>query len=207
MSIFSSKALKCLFLAKVFSGHMAFVLLAQGTWEYKEFPEHVPTSFLCLPLVSWSCIVSLLEDWVLPPGWALCHGGSVTAVPGFHSSDHLDRTKQNSLFLFTTIIYKVKVKSSYLEFFSQYRKYDHFPWILKIQLSKDCLFCPDWCGSLGWALFPKLKGCRFDSWSGHIPGLQAARLPVEGVWEVTNGCFSRTSMFLYLSFSLPPSKK
>lgn len=67
MSIFSSKALKCLFLAKALSGHMAFVLLVQGTWEYKEFPEHIPTSFLCLPLVRASWIVPLLEDWVHTP--------------------------------------------------------------------------------------------------------------------------------------------
>ena len=31
---------------------------------------------------------------------------------------------------------------------------------------------PDWCGSVGWVSSPKAKGCGFDSWSGHAPGLQ-----------------------------------
>ena len=42
------------------------------------------------------------------------------------------------------------------------------------------------------------KGRRFDSQSGHIPGLQA-RLPVGGVRKRGN----HTLMFLSLSFSLP----
>ena len=32
---------------------------------------------------------------------------------------------------------------------------------------------PGWCGSMGWALPCKLRGPQFDSWSGHMPGLQA----------------------------------
>ena len=31
--------------------------------------------------------------------------------------------------------------------------------------------CPNWCGSLDWAAACKLKGLRFDSRSGHMPGL------------------------------------
>ena len=46
------------------------------------------------------------------------------------------------------------------------------------------------------------KGRWFDSWSGHMPGLQAMS-PVWGMQEATN-CFSRTSMFLSLSFSSLP---
>ena len=63
-------------------------------------------------------------------------------------------------------------------------------------------FSPDWCGSIGWASFCKAKSCQFDCRSGHMPGLW--------VWsqsgyigEATNRCFSLTSMFLSLSFSLP----
>ena len=31
---------------------------------------------------------------------------------------------------------------------------------------------PDWCGSVGRALFREVKGCQFGSWSGHMPGSQ-----------------------------------
>ena len=30
---------------------------------------------------------------------------------------------------------------------------------------------PDWCGSVGWVSYRKVKGRRFDSQSGHMPGL------------------------------------
>ena len=48
------------------------------------------------------------------------------------------------------------------------------------------------------------KGCRLDSQSGHMPGLQA-RSPFGSVQEATNlcfstnVCFSHTLMFLFLS--------
>ena len=32
--------------------------------------------------------------------------------------------------------------------------------------------CPDQCGSVGWALSREMKGHRFYSQSGHVPGLQ-----------------------------------
>ena len=35
----------------------------------------------------------------------------------------------------------------------------------------------------------KLKGCPFDSWSGHVPGLQAES-SIGGVREATNQCIS-----------------
>ena len=38
---------------------------------------------------------------------------------------------------------------------------------------------PDWWGSAGWALSSKEKGGRFDSQSGHMPGLQ--------VWSPSRG--------------------
>ena len=48
------------------------------------------------------------------------------------------------------------------------------------------------------------KGCRFDSRSGHILGCGLD--PWLGhLWEATNQCFSHTSMFLSLSFSLSKS--
>ena len=55
-----------------------------------------------------------------------------------------------------------------------------------------------WCGSVDW----EPKGHRFDSQSGHMPGLRA-RSPVGGVWEATtHRCFSPS-----LSPSLPFSLK
>ena len=59
---------------------------------------------------------------------------------------------------------------------------------------------PDVCGSVGWASSNKVKpkGCQFDSWSGHMPGLQ-----VWSLIEVMKG--NHTLMFL--SLSSPPSKK
>ena len=67
---------------------------------------------------------------------------------------------------------------------------------------------PGWCGSVDWVPAFKPKGHQFDSQSGHMPGLQA-RSPVRGVWEATNQCFSRTSMYINVSLSpfLPPPLK
>ena len=61
---------------------------------------------------------------------------------------------------------------------------------------------PDWYGSVRWVSSCKLKGGRFDSWSGYMSGLQA-RSPVGGVQEATNRCFSHTRMFFSFCFSLP----
>ena len=49
----------------------------------------------------------------------------------------------------------------------------------------------------------KPRGHWFNSWSGHMPGLWA-RSPVGGMQVATSQCFSLTSVFLSLSFSLPP---
>ena len=54
---------------------------------------------------------------------------------------------------------------------------------------------PGWWGSVDWVPTHKLKGGRFNSQSGLTPGLWD-----EG--EATCRCFSRTSKFLSLSFSL-----
>ena len=48
-------------------------------------------------------------------------------------------------------------------------------------------FCLGWCGSVDWASACEPKGHRFDSWSGHMPGLWA-RSPVGGARG--NQCFS-----------------
>ena len=61
---------------------------------------------------------------------------------------------------------------------------------------------PDRRGSVGWVSSHKTKGRRFNSWSGHTPGLQARPL-AGGVRETTYPYISHTSMFLSLSFSLP----
>ena len=69
-----------------------------------------------------------------------------------------------------------------------------------LKLSEEKI-CPGWCGSVDQALAWEPKGRRFDSQSVHMPGLWA-RSPVRDVWEVIDGHFSHTSMFLSLSFSL-----
>ena len=38
--------------------------------------------------------------------------------------------------------------------------------------------CPGWCGSVGWMLSCKLRGCWFNSWSGHMPRLRVQRQPI-----------------------------
>ena len=63
---------------------------------------------------------------------------------------------------------------------------------------------PGCCGSVGRAQSHKVKGHRFDSWSGHLPGLwvrSPVRVPIEG----TALMFSLPSMFLSLSPFLPPT--
>ena len=47
------------------------------------------------------------------------------------------------------------------------------------------------------------RGHHFKSLSGHVPGLWA-KSPVGGTREEINECFSLTSIFLSLSFSVPP---
>ena len=58
---------------------------------------------------------------------------------------------------------------------------------------------PDQCGPVGWLLFHKVKGHQFNSWSGHMPGLQVG--PSWGAYErqlidvsVSHQCF----LFLFL---------
>ena len=57
-------------------------------------------------------------------------------------------------------------------------------------------YSPGWCGSVDSALACKPRGHRFDSQSGHMPGLWA-RSPVEGAWG------NHTLIFFSFSFSLP----
>ena len=77
---------------------------------------------------------------------------------------------------------------------------------MKVQASWETFIRIGWmgfdlCGSVGCASSCKAKGCWFDSWSGHIPGLW--------LWSL-NGEHRRgnQSMFLSLHFSLssPVSK-
>ena len=82
---------------------------------------------------------------------------------------------------------------------------------LSLKINKKSLktfySCPGWRGSVDWVLAYDSKGHWFDSQSGHMPGLQA-RFPVGDVWEATNQCFSRTSMYINVSLSpfFPPLK-
>ena len=39
---------------------------------------------------------------------------------------------------------------------------------------------PGWCGSVDWVPGCEPKGCWFDSWSGHMPGLLARPVPSGG---------------------------
>ena len=66
----------------------------------------------------------------------------------------------------------------------------HIPWGYKRIPWRS----PGWCGSVDCARASKPKGCRFDSQSGHTPGLWA-RSPAGGAWEATT----------HWSFSPPPS--
>ena len=65
----------------------------------------------------------------------------------------------------------------------------------KTKLKKKIQISPGWCGSVYRVLACKPKGHRFDSQSGHLPGLWA-RCPVGGVRG------THKLMFLSLSFSL-----
>ena len=62
--------------------------------------------------------------------------------------------------------------------------------------------CPDWYGSIGWALSCKAKGHWFNSLSGHMPGMQVHAWS-GCIQEATDHCFPLISMFLSLTFSLP----
>ena len=56
-----------------------------------------------------------------------------------------------------------------------------FPGGLKLQLDQvlNLGFGPGWCGSVDCVPAYKLKGCQFNSQSGHMPGLWAGS-PVRG---------------------------
>ena len=66
---------------------------------------------------------------------------------------------------------------------------------------------PDQCGSVGWASSHKAKRRQFDSWSGHMPGLQV-QSPF-GAHPRGNQLMFLSHIDVSLSFSLPspPSKK
>ena len=66
---------------------------------------------------------------------------------------------------------------------------------------KNNIMGPDWCGSVSWTLFSKLKGHWFDSWLGRTPGFQTRSL-TGGMREATDRCFSFS-----VSPSLPLSLK
>ena len=61
---------------------------------------------------------------------------------------------------------------------------------------------PGQCGSVGWSIILK-KGCRFDSWSGHMPGLQVCS-PFKVDTRGSHRCFSHIDVFLSLSLPLSP---
>ena len=73
----------------------------------------------------------------------------------------------------------------------------------KTRLTGQCKWeGPDPGGSVGLTSSHKAKGHRFNFQLGQVPALWA-RSPAVGVQEAANGCFSHTSVFLALSFSLP----
>ena len=72
---------------------------------------------------------------------------------------------------------------------------------IKIDEFKTILI-PGWCGSVDWVLACEPKRSRFDSQSGHTPGLQA-RSPVGGAREAATHWYFSPS----LSPSLPLSLK
>ena len=76
----------------------------------------------------------------------------------------------------------------------------------KIHDLSKIVYIPGWCGSVGWALDYELKGCWFNSQSGHMPGLWA-RSWFGGGQEATDGWFSCTLLFFYTSFFLSLSLK
>ena len=65
------------------------------------------------------------------------------------------------------------------------------------------MLSPGWCGSVDWGLACKPKGRRFNSQSGHVPGLHQGPSMAGrgGWWEAIDWCISHTSMFP--SFFLP----
>ena len=66
--------------------------------------------------------------------------------------------------------------------------------------------CPGPCGSVGWRLVHTLKGCEFDSWSGHIPRLwvrSPVRLHARGSWLMSPA----PSLFASPPYLLPLSLK
>ena len=73
-----------------------------------------------------------------------------------------------------------------------------------IVVIKNGRYHPGWCGSADSVMACKQKGRRFNSQSGHMPGLWARSL-VGGVREATNPCISHTLMSLSLPFSFPSS--
>ena len=75
-----------------------------------------------------------------------------------------------------------------------------------IDIIKRTQDCPDQCGSVGWALSYKEKGCRFDSWSRHMPE-RWVRSPIGVRTRCNRSMFFLILTFLSLSHSLPISLK
>ena len=68
------------------------------------------------------------------------------------------------------------------------------PLVQKVRISGRCA---DWCGSVGWAFSRKAKVCRFDSLSGHVPGLW--------VWSPVGVCMRGNQLMFvsHINVSLP----
>ena len=84
--------------------------------------------------------------------------------------------------------------------YPNYVTYENVPFLSKHMVKylevKKHPVCPGQCGSIGWALSCKLKGSRFDSWSGHMP--------VSRVWSLVGVC-ARGNQLMFISSFSPPS--
>ena len=116
-------------------------------------------------------------------------------LPDFHLSNELSNLSGHlqlscGFFIFLFMFFPALQHSK-----SSLRKWQHLHYKIILTL-KNHLFCPGWCGSVGWTLFCKAKGCRIVRPPAWVAGL----VPCQGTFE------RQLMMFLtlmFLSFSLP----
>ena len=122
------------------------------------------------------------------------HQKAVVLIPGqVHMGGGWSMFPSHLMFLFLSLPPSPSLKSINV---SQVR-------IKSILCTLTYFSSPAWCGLVNWMLACKAKGHQFDSYLGHMPGLQAKSL-VGGTQEATGQHISYTWMFLSLSFFLPP---
>ena len=118
--------------------------------------------------------------WATPARTKSCNLATkpVGNISGYYTSslEYFPCVVQNNLTLRLTIFHFISifhfVHQPVVETAKSYIYWMSYNFWKPLQTIKPLCFYPGWCGSVGWVSSCRLKCRRFNSPSGHIPGLQ-----------------------------------